>query len=80
MISFNQEQREVACEYHGGQFTPLYALCSSGKVPESNLCYLIQEAEECMALAKKADDWDDYFVLRSIVDRALSFDSFEFSS
>ena len=40
-----QEARQVACDWHSGQWSPLYAFCSSGTITDVDI--LIAEVNDC---------------------------------
>jgi len=48
--------RELAASWHGGMWSPLYALCSSGAIVEG----CVREIEDCIAIAEQYDNDPDY--------------------
>lgn len=52
--------RSIACEWHGGQWSPLYALCSSGAIVEG------VEAEITECLQSVADDDTEFSEARLV--------------
>ena len=57
------ELRDWAGYWHSGQFSPLYAYCSSGSV----VAGLTAEASRCVALAEADGLWEDADALRALV-------------
>ena len=53
----------TAGDWHGGQWSPLYALASSGSV----VAGLAAEAGRCVELAEAEGLWEDAGALRAIV-------------
>lgn len=54
----DQEARELAYQWHGGQWTPLYAFASSGLVRDRDS--LMQEVKVCAATASAEDRYKLY--------------------
>lgn len=64
----------LASDYHGGQFTALYALASSGSLelyPGEGLARIIRELREAVQIASEyeqyADDRDDAHYLSALL-------------
>lgn len=79
MIQVSQKHRKIACEWHGGQFSPLYAVCSTGNVHEDSVKYLIEEINSCLAYARENEETaGDIKALTDLLDEVLQYDSFDF--
>jgi hypothetical protein len=59
---FDLRARQIACDWHGGQDSPLYALCSSGAIVEG----IDAEIAICASQAREHGEDAEHYRLRQL--------------